>query len=927
MRQLDNGAPRRSPAREDLTVIGSKLGSYEVFAKLGEGGMGAVYRARDTRLDREVALKVLPASFASDPDRLMRFEREAKTLAALNHPHIAQIHHLEQHDQTSALVMELVEGEDLSVRIARLRASGASARQAGIPLDEALPIARQIAEALEAAHEAGIVHRDLKPANIKVRDDGTVKVLDFGLAKAMEPAAGSSPNVSMSPTLSIHATQAGIILGTAAYMSPEQAKGKPVDRRADIWAFGAVVYEMLTGRRAFEGEDISDLLVAVLSRDVDLGALPAGTPPRLRALLRDCLVRDPRQRLRDIGDARLVLDKIIAGAADEVVAPQAATVPRSLHAVPWAVASVLAVAAAAFAVAWYQAKPGIPPLRPLMHLNVDLGSAVSLASSQLFGANVVLSRDGQRVAFVSQSRLFTRRLDQPAATELAGTDGALAAVFSPDGQALAFVASNKLRRVPVDGGPVMTLADAASVRGASWGANGAIVVALSDRAGLHSVPEAGGTPVPLTELADGEVTHRWPQVLPGARAIIYTANATTGNFDGGIVKARSSDGRTKTLVKRGTHGRAFTTRQGHTYLLYVTDTTLMAAPLDLDRLELSGDAVAVLDGIGVPVSGGTEIDVSDEGTLVYRNTGLGLLSLQWMDASGALEAFRTKPDSYGRPQLSPDGGRVAVEVVGGTGKEIYVYDIRRDTMSRLTFGRAYYQSPTWTPDGRYIIYQDPDGMMFTGADGGAPQRLTRSTSLQFPWSFTPDGRTLAYIQVGAGGYDLWTLPLETDAASGLRAGKPAPLLATDFDERSPSLSPDGRWLAYVSNEGGSIDVYVRAFPDTGARWQLSSGGANYPIWSRVANELFFETADARIMVAPYAVSNGSFQPGKPRQWSPRPLVSVVSSLKNYDLAPDGKRIVAMMDLDEKGNSSISSSQVTLLLNFGDELDRRFAVRK
>jgi Tol biopolymer transport system component len=894
---------------------GTRLGVYEVLAAIGEGGMGQVYRARDAKLNRDVALKVLPDAFASDPDRLARFTREAQTLASLNHPNIAHIHGLEESGGVRALVMELVDGDDLSQRIAR----------GAIPIDEALRIAKQIADALEDAHERGIIHRDLKPANIKIRADGTVKVLDFGLAKAMDPTGAMSPEMSQSPTITTPAmTRAGTILGTAAYMSPEQARGKTVDKRADIWAFGCVVYEMLTGQRAFKGEETSDVLAAVLRQDLDWSVLPAA-PTRLRRLLMRCLDRDPRTRLRDIGEARVEIDRTLAGVGDDAVAPQttgtsAQSTPASTRTLPWAVAAALVIVAAVMAFGWWRStRPVERALRPLVRLDVDLGPDVSLGSVP--GADEIISPDGTRIVYVSQNRLFTRRLDQPNATELAGTQGALAPFFSPNGQWVAFFAGSKLQKISVDGGSAIILCDAPLGRGGSWGEDGNIVAALSGNAsGLSGISSAGGPPTPVTELQNGELTHRWPQILPRGQAVLFTAHTATNGFDRANIEVMSlADHSRKTLVRGGTYGRYLPS--GH--LVFVNRGTLFAVPFDADRLEAHGTPAPVLDQIGYNAQvGSAQLDFSQTGTLIYRSgaAGGGGLTVAWLDGAGKVQPLLAKPGTYLNPSLSPDGQRLAVNVVEGSGTDIWVYDWQRDTMTRLTFtGTA--DGGVWSPDGRHIAFQSVgEGLSVIRSDGsGKPQPLTQSKHRQAPQSFAPDGKRLAFFETASRTVnELWTVPLESDNA-GLRAGKPERLLQTQAN--GLSFSSDGRWMAYSSNESGTDQVYVRAFPDGGGQWQISNSGGTWPMWSRNGRELFFETLDNRIMVAAYAVNGDSFAADKPRMWSDKQLATS-GGRKNLDLAPDGKRIATLMPVETE-----AQSHVIFLENFVDDVRRKVPVGK
>jgi serine/threonine-protein kinase len=873
--------------------------------------MGEVYKAHDTKLRRDVAIKVLPESFARDADRLARFRREAQLLASLNHPNIATIYNIEDSNDTTYLVMELVPGETLAERIKR---------DGAVPVEESLTIAKQIAEALEAAHEKGIIHRDLKPANVKVTPEGKVNVLDFGLAKAFAGDT-STEDIGNSPTLSMAATMQGVILGTAAYMSPEQAKGKAVDKRTDIWAFGCVLYELLCGRPAFEGEDVTEILAAVVKTEADWGRLPEATPPAIRKLLRRCLRKDKRQRLADASDLRIEIEDAIAAPKDSG-ATQAA--PASTSKLLLAVATTLAIVAVLTSLALWRSTR--PVERPLVRLDVDLGPDVSLVS--LRGTDAILSPDGTRLVYVSQGRLFTRRLDQPNANELAGTQGTYAPFFSPDGQWVAFFSPGKLEKISVEGGSAITLCIASNGEGGSWGEDGNIIAALSQTAGLSRIPSAGGPPTPVTDLQTGEITHRWPQILPGGKAVLFTAGTTSGAYNAANIEVMSlADHRRKTLVRGGTYGRYLPS--GH--LIYVNRGTLFAVPFDVDRLEVHGTPAPVLDQVGYStVSGSAQLDFSQTGTLIYRSggaTGSGLLTVAWLDGTGKAQPLLAKPGAYGRPSMSPDGQRLALEVTEGSGTDIWVYDWQRDTMTRLTFtGNA--DGPVWGPDGRYIAFRTAgEGMSVTRSDGsGKPQPLTQSKNNPAPWSFTPDGKRLAFLELGpATSYDLWTVPLESDSA-GLRAGKPEGFLQTPADERYPSFSPDGRWMAYSSDESGTFQVYVRAFPDKGGKWQVSNSGGAYPMWSRTGRELLFEALDNHIMAAAYTEKGDSFVADKPRRWSEKQIGGSVTNTRNVDLAPDGKRIVALMPV-ETAEGQKAQNQVIFLENFSDELRRKVAVNK
>jgi Tol biopolymer transport system component len=832
-----------------LTKV-TNLGLYTVLSQIGAGGMGEVYQAHDTKLGRDVAIKVLPEAFAHDPERLARFQREAKMLAQLNHTNIATIYGLEHSDGAHYLVMELVPGDTLQQRVKR---------DGPVPVEEALTIAKQIAEALEAAHEKSIIHRDLKPANVKLTPEGKVKVLDFGLAKAFSGDT-SAEDMSNSPTLSMAATMQGVILGTAAYMSPEQARGKAVDKRTDIWAFGAVLYELLTGKPAFHGEDVGDILASVVKTEPDWTALPANISPSIRVLLQRCLRKDKRQRTPDAATIRIEIEDALAAPKDSGAAQAA---PTSTNRLLLAVAAGLAIIAlASLWVAWRATRPIEQILRPLVRLDVDLGPDVALGSQ--YGADQILSPDGTRLAYVSQGRLFTRRLDQPNATELVSTQGEYEPFFSPDGQWVAFFSQGTLKKISVEGGSAITLCGGNNPRGGSWGEDGNIIASLNVTGGLSRIPSAGGPPTPLTDLQNGEQTHRWPQILPKGKAVLFTAHRGAVGFDGANVEVMSlADHSRKTLVRGGTYGRYLPSG----YLVYVNRGTLFVVPFDADRLEVHGSPAPVLDQVGYSAGqGSAQLDFSQTGTLIYRSGGAAqdnLVTVQWLDAAGKTQPLLAKPGSYERPRVSPDGQRLALD----DGSDIWVYEARRDNMTRLTFGGGANVAPVWSPDGRYIVFSGLGGIWWVRSDGaGKPQLLTQSKNLLTNFSFTPDGKRLAYNEVNpVTAYDMWTVTIESDGG-GLRAGKSEVFLQTPANERSPSFSPDGRWLAYYSDESGTYQVYVRAFPDKGGKWQISNAGGAYPEWSSNGHEMFFRGDDNRIMVATYTAKADSFVPDKPHVW-------------------------------------------------------------
>ena len=893
---------------------GTSIGPYEVTELIGAGGMGEVYRAMDTTLGREVAVKVLPAAFAQDADRLARFEREAKTLASVNHSNIAAIHGLEKWQGTYALVMELVEGVTLAERISL----------GPIPLDEALPVARQLAEALEVAHERGVVHRDFKPANIKIRPDGTVKVLDFGLAKAT--AQSEVVSGSHSPTITTPAmTQAGVILGTAAYMSPEQARGSPVDRRADIWAFGVVLYEMLVGRRLFDEPSVSDTAAAILKGELTLDALPRDTPFPVRRVISRCVTRDSRRRLRDVGEARIAIEDEIAHPTESIasasVSTDTARAPRWRRILPWAIAGLASVGALLSAWAPWRAESAP---RSVTRLTSDFGADITLSTNTNIG--VVLSPDGRTLVLAGsarpgdRSRLYVRKLDQLLATPIPGTEGARNPFFSPDGRWIGFFADGKLKKILASGGAAIELCDAPDDRGGSWAEDGWI--AFSPRSGelpLFRVSSDGGTPEPLTRLDTGEVTHRWPQVLPGSRAVLYTASKATGNYEEADIVIRSLQSGEQRIVHHGGYHASYLPT-GH--LIYVSQGTLFAAALDLERLALTTQPSPVLTDFRTqPGTGAVQLTLSQDGILVYATgtSDTATASVWWMRRDGSTEPLRAAPAAYREEiRFSPDGERLALTAVNQQ-SDIWVYEWDRDRLSKLTSHPTLDTSPVWTPDGRRITFRSArhgvDNLYWQRADEtGEPQRLTESKITQFPMSWHPSGKVLAFMELGQRtSADIWMLPMEGDETSGWKPGKPVVFLNGPSNERQAMFSPDGRWLAYQSDESGESQVYVRPFPGPGGRvQQVSTAGGSLPRWSRTGNKLFFASDDQAIMVANYVVQGDMFRSDKPLVWAKGPFAT-------YDIHPDGERVAIVRPVELP--SSATSNQLAFVFNFFEDIRR------
>jgi Tol biopolymer transport system component len=873
---------------EPKTLIGERLGHFEVTAAIGSGGMGEVWRAVDTRLGREVALKVLPEELAADPERLSRFEREAKVLASLNHSNIATLYGVESAprsptDSDTVLVMELVDGEDLSARLER----------GPMPLDQAIPIAVQIAEALEAAHEQGIVHRDLKPANVKATADGTVKVLDFGLATEAAAQTGSAA-LTMSPTLSIHATAAGVILGTAAYMSPEQARGSRVDSRSDIWSFGVLLWEMLTGRRLFEGDTVSDVLAAVLRADPDLGALPATTPARVRKLIHRCLERDPRQRLQAIGEARIVL----TGPEPQEDPAEADERPR------WpgrTVAVTVAAALLALTAGWLARGPGSSPAVPVAGMVLPHDD-LEFAFEGPHCASISVSPDGRWMTFSAgtpsdEPSLWLRPVGDTAARALPGTQGASFPFWSPDSREVGFFANGSLHRVAVDAPASQVVCDAPDGRAGAWNREGVILFSPTPESAIYRVAAGGGEPVAVTELdaEAGETTHRWARFLPDGRHFVFTAGSHRQVVDGPANAIWVAD------LETGERERLVTARSravyASEYLLWGDGGALRARSFDAGRRKFTGPQRTLLPAVGMTSAYFvSDFDASTAGVLAFREGSVSAeLQLHWVELD-SLEVGEPigEPAAINEISVSPDGVHAALVIADQetSRADLWVHDLERDVRSRLTFNReADVGYVVWSPDSRRLVYSLKRG-------GGGElrtvdlDRSSDSTSLlrnehgmPGPQCFTPDGRQLLYTVEG----DFWLLDVDT--------GQTRAVLETPAKEWGGTLSPDGRWLAYISNESGAPTPFVSSFPDLERRWQVANTAVSGVAW-RSADRLWF--VGDRGVFHQVAFAAG---PDAPTLGRAKPAGSLENSFSGA-VHPDGRRGIAAFSLESRRQEPI-----------------------
>jgi len=909
------------------SLVGGQLGAYQIHSLLGAGGMGEVYKARDTKLGRDVAVKILPRLFSSDPDRLARFEREARVLASLNHPHIGAIYGVEDAEGTRALILELVDGPTLADRLA----SGP------LPMRDALTIAVQIAEALEAAHGASLVHRDLKPANIKVTPAGVVKVLDFGLAKAAT-GDGSHPDLSRD----------GVLLGTAGYMSPEQARGEAVDRRTDIWAFGCVLYEMLTGQSGFGGATTVEVLSNVLKADLDWTALPASTPPAIQSLLRRCLQKDRNQRLRDITDARFQIEDVLSGASGTPAESGGADPQLQRVRLPWSIAAVASLVAliAVGALTWIVRVALRGRTTPPSISRTSIASSGGAAVTPTDGRSLAITPDGTRVVYIGNygRQVFVRRLDQLDPTAIVTSVAPLSWVFiSPDGQWVGFVVGLGLQKVALTGGPSVPIATVTpdSV-GATWAPDDTIIMADGDpTTGLRRVSAGGGTVTVLTRpvRARGELDHLWPEMLPGGRAVLFTMTATTGGLDAAQVAVLDlATGTPRVLVRGGSHAHYVPSGLGSPnraereagHLVYTAGGTLRAVPFDLARLETRGTPVTVLPRLVTTLQGAGDFDVAADGTLAYVDAPGATLSagrtLVWVDRQGREDPLGAPPRPYFHPRLSPDGTRVAV-AIADQGNDIWVWDLARKTLNQLTSDPAAEFNPVWTKDGRRVLFflparqrgggagersADAAGLFWQSADGtGAAEAIGNG----IPSGVTPDGKQVLFSLKG--------LVLMVMTLDGTR--RVERLLSTESTERNAVVSPDGRWLAYESNSSGRFEIYVRPFPNVSAgQWLISTAGGTRPLWAPSGQELFYVEPDGALVGARVDTRGGTWSAGTPAKILEGPyLTGDKNSGRTYDVSTDGKRFL----LVKQPANQTAGPQIVVVQNWFDELKRLVPERR
>jgi len=890
---------------------GTRLGSYEVAAQIGAGGMGEVYRARDTRLDRIVAIKVLPAHLADKMDLRERFEREARTVASLNHPHICTLFDIGRQDGIEFLVMEYLEGETLAERLAK----------GPLPLEQVLQYSTEIADALDKAHGKGITHRDLKPGNIMLTKSGT-KLLDFGLAKLQQEAAPATPR-SQLPTVAQAVTAQGTILGTLQYMAPEQVEGKmdQIDARTDVFAFGAVVYEMATGRKAFEGTSQASLIAKILETDPPpMSSIQSMTPPALDRIVKKCLAKEPKRRWQSASDLTDELKWVASGTSQ--LTPLLTTPAKAKMQAGgrtwllWGAVSLVLAAVTGFA--GWNLKPSPLP-QPVMRAVINLPPGQQLAGLDS-GPAIGLSPDGTHLAYVARQggvqRLYLRAMNSLESKAIPGTEGAINPFFSPDGQWLGFFAGGKLMKVSANGGAAIALGEASLPVGASWGNQGTIAFAPSSVATIQQVADAGGAAQVLTHLEKGVNSNRWPEFLPGSRALLFTAGTAAANWINSRVVVRSAGtGEQRILIPGATHPHY--APSGH--LVYAQGVSLVAVPFDPQRLAVTGTAVPVVEGVlQSPISGAAQYSFSATGSLVYVSGSVqsAQSKLVWVHRDGTEQTLEAPAHSYFNPRVSPNGRGVAVTV---TDKEaqIWLYDLLRETLTRLTFVGNVNNAPVWTPDGKRIAFNSNSSakgalnIFWQLADGsGGIEQLTTSEFIQAPVSFSRDGQLLCFLEINpATGFDIWVLQV--------RDHKAQPFLRTPFNESAPQISPDGRWLAYISTESGRYEIYVQPYPGPGGKWQISTEGGTEPVWNPNGRELFYRAGNK--MMAVEILTQPSFVAGKPRMLFEGPYLPTPLTNPNYDVSPDGQRFLMLKPSE---SAEAAPTQINVVQNWFEELKRR-----
>jgi eukaryotic-like serine/threonine-protein kinase len=888
---------------------GRHLGPYEILSSIGAGGMGEVYRARDTRLNRIVAIKVLPTHLADRFELRERFEREARAIASLNHPHICVLYDIGRQDSIDYLVMEYLEGETLAQRLLK----------GALPLDEVLQYAIEIADALDKAHRKGVTHRDLKPGNVMITKSGT-KLLDFGLAKLKQEVAPANLPLSDLPTAKDRLTAQGTIVGTLQYMAPEQLEGKEVDARTDIFAFGAVVYEMATGKKAFEGKSQASLIAAILEREPPaMSSLQPMTPPALGRGIKKCLAKEPDDRWHAAKDLCDELKWITESGSQVTLVPTVSAKGfRALgrRELIFSGAALLSGAAISGVAIWNLKPAPAPTPQPVTRTVIDLPQGQQLSGLDN-GPVVTLSPDGTHLAYVARQggtqQIYLRAMDSLGSKPIPDTEGAIEPFFSPDGQWLGFFAGGTLKKVSVSGGASLALSDVGTPRGASWGSQGMIAFSSTATLALQQVPDAGGAPQPLTSPGKGELTHGWPEFMPSGRAVLFAAGSTINFTNSQIAVQAGGTGERRNLTPAGTQPRY--AASGH--LIYAQGGSLMAVPFDPQRLTATGAAVPVVEGVLQSASSGAaQYSLSATGSLVYVSGGVqsAQTRLVWVSRNGAEQPVAAPAHAYQGPRVSPDGRRVAVGIAEQE-TQVWLYDLSRDTLTRLTFEGNTNQTPVWTPDGKRIAFisnkEGQQNIFWQLADGsGGLERLTTSEYTDAPVSWSPDGQLLAFFEVNPTTQrDIWVLRMGDRKA--------LPFLRTRFNETVPRFSPDGRWLAYVSDESGRFEIYVQPFPGPGGKWQISTEGGTEPAWNPNGRELFYRSG-GKMMAVDITMQPG-FAAGKPRMLFEGPYLPTPLTFPNYDVSPDGQRFLMLKPSESAG---AAPTQINVVLNWFEELKQK-----